>query len=111
MNITLVHIWTNECITLEVKYYDAKIVSVFWPLAGTYDLTLKTNELKARSPQARRKNPFCLWRAADIENIRRQVWELLNPDFKEREESYKRHLKTIASQRIKTCQQRKRTRL
>lgn len=105
MNIELVHAWTKERVSLAVEYYDAKIVSVRWPLAGTYDLNLKTNEMKARSPQARRKNPYCLWRAADIVKVRREVWGLLNPDHKEREDAYQRHQEWIVSQgMVKKCE-------
>lgn len=105
MNIELVHEWTKERVSLVAEYYDAKIVSVRWPLAGTYDLNLKTNEMKARSPQARRKNPYCLWRAADIDKVRRDVWELLNPDHKERDDAYQRHQDWIVSQgMVKKCE-------
>lgn len=105
MNIELVHAWTKERVSLAVEYYDAKIVSVRWPLAGTYDLNLKTNELKARSPSARRKNPINVWRAADIVLVRRQVWELLNPDFREREDAYQRHQEWIIAQgMVKKCE-------
>lgn len=105
MNVELVHPWTKDRITLDVEYYDAKKVSVRWSIAGTYDLCLKTNTMKARSPQARRKHPHCLWIAADIDLVRRQVWELLNPDHKERDDAYNRHQDWIAAQgMVKKCQ-------
>lgn len=101
--VEIVHIGTRETKVVEVEFYNDKIVSIRWPLAGVYDIDLKTNTMKARSPQARRKHPHCLWSAADVVALRRKVWELLNPDHKEREAAYQAHLAKVAADGIKKC--------
>ena len=69
--------------SLAIEVIDRKFVSVYWPLSGTYNIILKTGEMKANSVSARRKNSFCLWKAVDIVAIRAMVYEYFNPKVKE----------------------------
>jgi len=103
MVITIIHEWTKEQRTLEVTYYNDKVIHFYWPIAGTYELNLKTNTVKARSPQARRKHPFCLWRAFDIEAVRRQICVLLNPNHADVDIAYQKHQEWILAQGNTKC--------
>ena len=94
--LILIHKWTGDTKEVAIEYYDAKIVSIRWPLSGTYDLNLKTNVLRSRSERARRKQHINLWQAENIEELRRRVWEWLNPDHREREQAYKLHMAKLA---------------
>lgn len=81
LTVEVEHEWTKERRTLDVE----TIVSpwrilVRWPLQGLYVLDLDTNTMRASSTSARNKNPFCLWRVADIEALRKEVLALAEPD-------------------------------
>jgi len=89
--IELVHIWTNEAYTVPIEVFHKDYVSIRWGQAGTYDLILKTNVLRARSVAARRKNPIVPWQAKNIDWVRRLVWEHFNPNHVEQAKSVVRH--------------------
>lgn len=91
IEVELEHLWTKERKTLSVEGIHKHIIYLYFPLSGTYELDTKKNIMRARSQRARTKCPYVLWIAADIELVRRQLWEHHNPHFKEHEEAYKRH--------------------
>lgn len=91
IEVELIHPWTKERKTLSVEGIHKHIIYLYFPLSGTYELDTKKNSMRARSQKARTKNPHVLWIAADIEKVRRQLWEHHNPQFREHEEAYRKH--------------------
>lgn len=85
------HIWTKETKTLPVETIYENRVTLRWELSGIYELFLKTNQMRAVSVSARRKNPFCLWEAVDIASVREAVFKHFHPNIDKVEESYRKH--------------------
>ena len=73
MIVILEHPHTKERRELPVTYVARTYVTIQWGMNGAYDLNLLVNTLTARSIKARRRAP-CLWRAADINEVRAMVY-------------------------------------
>jgi hypothetical protein len=72
MIIVVEHPHSKERRELSTTYIARTYVTLIWPMSGAYDLNLSVNCLTSRNPKVRRRG-VCLWRAADIEEVRRQV--------------------------------------
>jgi len=96
-SIELEHEWTHERQIVRVERITVQKIVVRFPIVGSsnYELDLKTNTMRAVSAATRRKHPFCLWRAAEIEMVRRAVWIHLHPDDNEVKKSYQRHVESM----------------
>jgi hypothetical protein len=102
-SVVIEHAWTRERVTLPVVSVDsATSITVRWALQSCYRLDLAKNTMHVVSSKARAKQPFCLWRAADIEAVRREVKDFLDPEKPERLESFVRHRETMPYQKPDT---------
>ena len=82
---------------LLVEAIHQNFITVRWGQSGVYDIftecfrKVPANTMIARNIAARRKGP-CLWKAVDIESVRKAIYEHFHPKEKETlEEQYKRH--------------------
>jgi len=75
---------------MPVESIQPTFISVRWRMSGIYDIHLKQNVMIARNLASRRKGP-CYWKLAEIEKIRKMVWDYFNPEPADFEESIKRH--------------------
>lgn len=102
MNIVMQHP-TGERRSVPVEYVTKTYVAIRWGLAGLYDLNLRDNVLTARSAKTQAKGKAkwykkdtCLWRAEDINAVRKMVAdELSGTEAKQRAEAMARHAETM----------------
>lgn len=95
--IEVEHEWSKERKTLSVERIDNENqITVRWPLQGLYHIDLRTNTMKAYSALARSKSPICLWRAVDIDAVRRDVKQYLTHNITE---AFNRHVVTMPFQK------------
>ena len=76
--IVLVHTGTKERVIVEVTFIDpkARFVSILWPMSGTYDLFLETNQLRPHAPTKRRRKHqrgVLPWECADIIDLHKKL--------------------------------------
>lgn len=76
---------------LVIESWHERWIAVRWPLAGIYEIMLKTGELIARSPTTRKRNPINPWRAVDKLECRDFVAERMGISKTENNERYRNH--------------------
>lgn len=61
-------------------------------MAGIYELDIRTNKIRSTNPAVRRKHPHCVWEAGNIELVRLEHWQYMNPGKEDRDtEAFQRH--------------------
>jgi len=95
IEVVLYHPFTQERVTLPIEQIRPKFVSVRWSMSGVYDLFLAENKLVSRSVSSRRKNPYCLWKAVDIIQVRKDVIKFLNTEREAQNASYAAHVASM----------------